>query len=238
MEPNKIDKNIKNKLEQRTIAPSAASWDRLDAMLSVERAPKRKSRIWYYVAASLLVVFGFSFWLVNQKSTLEIPQNSVVNADESPSNETKVTDDLNKNEININEDVLPVHTNVIVQNNSKSNQKKPSLKKEDSTNDEVKEMLSTTSTEAIATTEQPTTTIQYNYISPEKLLATVDGNSNAKPETINNKKSTKNKINVNPQSLLTSVEKEIDVEYRETNFDKLKRKFAEAREAVVNRNYE
>ncbi|MEZ4852753.1 hypothetical protein [Flavobacterium sp.] len=238
MEPNNIEKNIKNKLEQRTIAPSTAAWDRLDAMLSVDAKPKKKLMVWYYVAASLFVVCGISFWLLNQNSKLETPQNSVVNADESPINETKIIDDLNKDEININETVLPVHTKVVVQNNSKSNQKKPSLNIEDSTNDEVKETLPTTSTEAIATTDKPTTINQYNYISPEKLLATVENksNSNAKISTPNN--NSKSNIKVDAQSLLSSVEKEIDVEYRETTFDKLKRKFAEAREAVANRNYE
>ena len=34
MEPNKIDTQIKDKLNNRTITPSAPSWDRLDAMLN------------------------------------------------------------------------------------------------------------------------------------------------------------------------------------------------------------
>ena len=37
-----LDKNIKNKLNAREIQPSANSWDRLDAMLSLEEKPKKK----------------------------------------------------------------------------------------------------------------------------------------------------------------------------------------------------
>ena len=36
MEPNNIEKQIREKLNQRTIQPSQNAWDRLDAMLSVE----------------------------------------------------------------------------------------------------------------------------------------------------------------------------------------------------------
>ena len=54
MEPNKFENQIKDKLEGRAIQPSSKSWDRLDAMLSVEEKPKKKSFLWYYVAASLL----------------------------------------------------------------------------------------------------------------------------------------------------------------------------------------
>jgi hypothetical protein len=45
MEPNKIESQFKQKLEQRTIQPTEMAWDRLDAMLSVaEKKKKRPNR--------------------------------------------------------------------------------------------------------------------------------------------------------------------------------------------------
>ena len=42
MEPNKIDNQIREKLNAREIQPSAQAWDRLDAMLAVSEEKKSK----------------------------------------------------------------------------------------------------------------------------------------------------------------------------------------------------
>lgn len=49
MEPNKIDNQIREKLNAREIQPSAQAWDRLDAMLTVseEKKPK-KGYGWFF----------------------------------------------------------------------------------------------------------------------------------------------------------------------------------------------
>ena len=62
MEPNKIDNQIREKLNAREIQPSAQAWDRLDAMLTVseEKKPK-KGYGWFFVAASTILFFGFGF---------------------------------------------------------------------------------------------------------------------------------------------------------------------------------
>jgi hypothetical protein len=55
MEPNRLDNEFKAKLDQRTIQPSSMAWDRLDAMLSVgEEKKKKPKRTWLYIAASFL----------------------------------------------------------------------------------------------------------------------------------------------------------------------------------------
>ncbi|WP_373940640.1 hypothetical protein OEG92_10220 [Polaribacter sejongensis] len=51
METNNIDKNIKEKLDNRTINPSASAWERLSAQL--DEQPKQKKKGWFfYVGAS------------------------------------------------------------------------------------------------------------------------------------------------------------------------------------------
>ena len=42
MEPNKIEKQFREKLNTREIQPSVQVWDRLDAMLSVAEEKKTK----------------------------------------------------------------------------------------------------------------------------------------------------------------------------------------------------
>ena len=45
-------------------------------------------------------------------------------------------------------------------------------------------------------------------------------------------------MKVDANSLLTTVEKELDENHRETTLDKLNRKFKDAKSALANRNYE
>lgn len=58
MEPNKYDTDFRNKLNKREIAPSQDSWSKLDAMLNATPEKKKKPMIWLYIAASII---GFVF---------------------------------------------------------------------------------------------------------------------------------------------------------------------------------
>ena len=53
MEPNKFDKSIKDKMEARTIEPSADAWEKLEAIMPMADKPKRKY-VWLYIAASFV----------------------------------------------------------------------------------------------------------------------------------------------------------------------------------------
>ena len=58
MEHN-IDKIFKRQLDQRSIEPNVASWDRLDAMLEVADSQKpAKKRYWLAIAASIIGLLG------------------------------------------------------------------------------------------------------------------------------------------------------------------------------------
>ncbi len=78
MGQNKLENQIREKLNSREIQPSAQAWDRLDAMLSVSEEKKtRRSFGWLYIAASVLVLVTLGTFFFSQKST-EINQNTVV----------------------------------------------------------------------------------------------------------------------------------------------------------------
>ena len=86
MEPNKVESQIREKLNSREIQPSAQAWDRLDAMLSVAEEKKTKRPFGFlFIAASILVFATLGMFFFNQNSIETKPQNDVV------TNETKDT---------------------------------------------------------------------------------------------------------------------------------------------------
>ncbi|BCY27387.1 hypothetical protein [Flavobacterium okayamense] len=235
MEPNKMEQQIKNKLEGRTMQPSAKSWDRLDAMLSVEEQPKKKSFLWYYVAASLFFVFGMTYWFINQNSNEVIPQNTIVTTQGEDILDSFEEENSIENKVEMNssliEEIRIKQNSVIVQNQEPKKLNFDKKIKVESPKGETfiqNQMI-----------EEKEATVENNkpiYVSPEKLLASVKNNQDNSSITNSNK--TKSTVKVDPNSLLSSVESEITEEYRETTFDKLKRKFEQAKTAVANRNYE
>ena len=235
MEPNKMEQQIKNKLEGRTIQPSVKSWDRLDAMLSVEGKPKKKSFLWYYVAASLFFIFGMTYWFINQNSNEVIPKNTIVTIQGEDTLDSFEEENSIENKVEMNssliEDIKVKQNSVIVQNQEPKKQNFDKKIKVESPKGETfirNQMI-----------EEKEATVENNkpiYVSPEKLLASVKNNQDNSSITNSNK--TKSTVKVDPNSLLSSVESEITEEYRETTFDKLKRKFEQAKTAVANRNYE
>ena len=235
MEPNKMEQQIKNKLEGRTMQPSAKSWDRLDAMLTVEEKTKKKSFLWYYVAASLFFVFGMTYWFINQNSNEVIPQNTIVITEGEDTLDSFEEENSIENKVEMNdkliEDVQSNYNSIIVQNQeSKKMNFDKKIKVENPKGETSIQNQMIEEKEAIVENNKPI------YVSPEKLLASVENNQEYSSITNSNK--TKSTVKVDPNSLLSSVESEITEEYRETTFDKLKRKFEQAKTAVANRNYE
>lgn len=90
MEPNKLENDFRNKLNQREMQPSEKAWDRLDAMLSVAEKKKKPNRTWMYVAAGFL---GFLFvgTLFFKQSEVEIEKTNVITYEENTSIKKEIT---------------------------------------------------------------------------------------------------------------------------------------------------
>ena len=227
MEPNKIDNQIREKLNAREIQPSAQAWDRLDAMLTVseEKKPK-KGYGWFFVAASTILFFGLGFFLFNSNETKEINNSNPI---VTTINEVMDSTEANK----INQISVEKEQPVLVQNevNYSKTQKN---KKSKETNELIKPENDLE--EKITPNSQLQTPNSYKYVSPENLLAEVQ--TGEKVITSDKKIRPKAKMKVDANSLLTNVEKELDENHRETTLDKLNRKFKDAKSALANRNYE
>ena len=227
MKPNKIDNQIREKLNAREIQPPAQAWDRLDAMLTVseEKKPK-KGYGWFFVAASTILFFGLGFFLFNSNETKEINNSNPI---VTTINEVMDSTEANK----INQISVEKEQPVLVQNevNYSKTQKN---KKSKETNELIKPENDLE--EKITPNSQLQTPNSYKYVSPENLLAEVQ--TGEKVITSDKKISPKAKMKVDANSLLTNVEKQLDENHRETTLDKLNRKFKDAKSALANRNYE
>jgi hypothetical protein len=227
MEPNKIDNQIREKLNAREILPSAQAWDRLDAMLTVseEKKPK-KGYGWFFVAASTILFFGLGFFLFNSNETTEI-NNSIPIV-------TTINEEIDTVESNeINEISVENVKSVLAQNEINNSKPARNIKSVETNKVTKSESVLEERITSNAQDQMPKT---YKYVSPENLLAEVQ--TGEKAITSDKKISPKTKMKVDANSLLTNVEKELDENHRETTLDKLNRKFQDAKSALANRNYE
>jgi lipopolysaccharide export LptBFGC system permease protein LptF len=239
MEPNNIEKQIKEKLNLREIQPSAQAWDKLDAMLSKAENKKQKSKYtWYYIAASIA---GFMFiglvLYYNQETTnpiLNQHQNSVV-------------------EINTNKE--------------KSSIKKQSVEKEASV--KVEESLIKESTiesknlkEAVAISKNRTLKSDKYLENKQKVIEQSDNlvleenkiqkEQISNNETINQTENIatieadisqkvvkrKSRLKIDPQALLSQVDGELELTFREKAIKSITKNFNQAKEALAVRNQE
>ena len=228
MEPNKIDNQIREKLNAREIQPSAQAWDRLDAMLTIseEKKPK-KGYVWFFVAASTLLFFGLGFFIFSSSETTEV-NNSIPVV-------TTINEEMNSTETNkTNEISVKKEQPVLVQNEVNDSKKQSRFIKSVENNQLIKE--NNIIQENPTPNAQRPTPNTYKYLSPDDLLAEVQTGEKVIPS--DKKSISKPRIKVDANSLLTTVEKELDNTYRETTLDKINRKFQDAKSAIVNRNYE
>ena len=230
MQSNKFDNQIREKLNARTIQPNAKSWDRLDAMLSVQEEKKpRKGFLWLYVAASFFVFFGLGVFLFNSDKNIEInTQNPVLVAVD------KTIDSVEKNKAE--EILIESQQPVVVQNEINLSKSVNSIKEKTTIFNKSNSVQESDNKANPTYNLQPTTSSAYKYISPENLLAEVQNEKKNLSSESNVSKKPSVKIDAN--ALLSKVEKELDESYRETTLDKLNKNFNAVKSAIVNRNYE
>lgn len=224
MEQNKIENQIKKKLNDRTIQPSAASWDRLDAMLnSTENEKAKPNYNWLAIAAAVVVFFGLGIlYTTTSTSTTQIDDSiAVATVAESKNDLVTATP--------IATIVVEKTSPILAQNESNKINTKTIISEEKSSQE--LEPIQKIVAHEIAT---PTTT--YKYMSPEALLNEIE--TGQKTTNPNRNTVSKNKIKINAAALLTGVEKELDSVYRETTLDKLNKNYNRIKSVIANRNFE
>jgi len=128
METNNIDKNIKEKLANRTFEPSASAWERLS--LKLDEQPEKKKKGWFFyigAAASILLVVSIGFQLFSDNIIEGKPMKEIIV--ENPIDATVIDTKIDKliNEIPVEKALVnvdeigaketrstPKNTNVVV----------------------------------------------------------------------------------------------------------------------------
>lgn len=247
MEPNKLENQFREKLNNREIQPSANAWDRLDAMLSVadvtdntKAKVERKSKYrWMFVAATLLgFILISTVFLFQTDEMIDVPTQQVV-FDTNVDVEQNSEEDGNSNPTVLEEILKVAPTEKAVVNHAKlntnpttqkTNKSFPSEKAIEKSNEVVAEKSN-------ATVLENSTKINYKSevkINAETLLASVEKSN------VPNKIELQNKTNikVNPNELLTQVDDELELSFRERVQQSFNKKYREVKVAVSQRNLE
>ena len=228
MEPNKLEKLFREKLENREIKPSEGSWDRLDAMLTVAENPKPKRRFgWLYLAASVvgLLLVGTVFF--NQKNTVVESENKVVNMDSVPSKAPEVPTPINVNE---KSNYSESEHAAIAQSVISKVDKVPTPSKEQTIVNSNQNQVPEVSI-IHQKTDQKSISSPTNAVSVDELLASVTN-----PSKNESPSSEKSNVRVNPNNLLTQVDGELELTFREKVINKVNKNYQTVKVALSNRN--
>ena len=248
MAPNKFEKHIKKKLQEREIRPSTNAWEKLSKKLDdASPQPKKKVHIWYGIAASFIGLLIVSVLYFNFEGTVNTTEVQIVDTDD------KAT------EINVNDEIVVEKDieDAVVDNNQMKQSPANDVKKENQI-PELKNQI--TSVEEIDTVIDPA---GEKAVSPDafkeeiintkiwEIVAAVDSLEqnntaltnaavddllrNAQEEILRDKLFNQSG-SVDAMALLIEVEDELDQSFRDQIFESLKAGFLKVRTAVADRN--
>ena len=257
MEPNKLETQIKEKLNSREIQPTEMAWDRLDAMLSVSEEKKTKrfpflTSKFIGIAASVLVFLSVGLYFINQENTDIKVEESIVVKEEIKSN----TSEENNNEVKeINSITVQSQEQVASTTNNKPqtiNHKPQTINKKSSQsfNQNNQNNQKTTVNPIInknkeieylgngdvaqkdlprIETRKEIVVSKPNNVNVDDLLASVESES---------KNTKKPSVKVNANTLLSQVDGELEQSFRQKAINKISRNYQEVKLALANRNQE
>jgi hypothetical protein len=247
MEPNKIEKQFREKLNAREMQPSAQAWDRLDAMLSVAEEKKtRKPFGFLFIAASILVFATLGLFLFNQNGTEINNTNTVVGTEtkiDTAQNKTEsiqspIVESQKQNNAVATSNVQPANGN----QQPTTNQQEVSINNQSTTHQNQiikdKEIVFQNSSDVaqkdLPRIMEPTQIVigkQKTSKSDESLLADLD-------KSVKESTHKKSSVTVNAKSLLSQVDGEVEYTFREKILQKINKNYQEVKVALANRNTE
>lgn len=216
MELNNLEKQIQEKMLQRSINPSSNSWDRLEAMLTIAEKPKKK-KFPFAIAASFIVVSFILFFLLKEDKIIKL--NNQIKSKPVVLIENKK---IIENKVHTTTKYLPNKIEVI---------KKKQLVEGYNSKKDVPQLFGQEETKQPQVVEENSK--EYVYMSAEELLATTQSQFDVKT-----KNDTHKKLIVNPDELLNIAEKELDQKYRNNTINKINNSYNFIKSALVNRNQE
>ncbi len=222
MGPDKIENEFKSQLDQREIQPSPVAWDRLDAMLTAAESKKQKPKFnWMYIAASLIGFFmlGYVFYNNSGESVEGISTKAVV------TNEAKPTTTPTKKE-----QLPPIPSQKATQVIAEKSVVSP---KKDASFSSNPLAIATQSTNVTVEQIDQTNTLS---ITNETHLIAPNQNLNESQLTDIATKTVNPHVKVNASNLLSEVDKELTLSFREKVIRKIDKNYKTVKLALINRN--
>ncbi|MES2410397.1 MAG: hypothetical protein V4535_03020 [Bacteroidota bacterium] len=247
MAPNKLENQIKEKLNSREIQPSAQAWDRLDAMLTVSEEKKTRRPLGFlFIAAGITVLLTVGMFFVTQNGAEIQPKNDVVTSEIKDTLQNQVNETptaiAGQKEVKVSTETQNPESQTTNNNQrvSISNQK-PVITNQQSTNqnpliNREKEIEYQNSSD-VALKNLPVIETRKEIVLPksvpsdEQLLAGLD--KTAKQSSDKN-----SVVKVNPKNLLSQVDGELELTFREKVINKVAKNYKEVKVALANRNNE
>ncbi len=201
-----FEKDIKDFFQRREIKPSADAWQRMENLLNEPQAkPKKSNRIYWAVAASVVVIFGLFTLLQKQdKEVIEPASNNVYVAKDTLTN--KIQQPQNTNQV-VEADVVP--------------QKTENSKKQSTTIKKIPEQISEKVNNEVYVVQQNKS--KEDVFPVEKVVS----------NEIASAQNTKTQIYVNPNKLLRSAEMERQTDNMISNGQNFWKKVKEINTVVV-----
>lgn len=233
---NKLEKEFKNQLDQREIKPSPAAWDRLDAMLTIGEEKKVKPIYnWIYIAASIVgfLAIGYVFFS-NPAELVDVKRNEVVLENATP---TKTKDSI------VKEQQTPVQiqkeTEVIAESQVALQKKNTSISPSHKINKQINvaqnQIVQSSNTNKNSVERQIEKSInnqKTNEINQTSLNQITNESQIAQVTT----KASNPTVKVNASNLLSEVDNELELSFREKVIRKIDKNYKTVKVALANRN--
>lgn len=227
MEQNKLENEFRNKLNKREITPSKNSWDKLDAMLTVaeDKKPKR-SYSSTYIAASIIGFALLGTFFLNQSNQYPTIQS------------TEVVIENNQKVQLIQKDISIIPINSKLESTVVISEVKEVKGNSRDTNSIIKNQVTqnSSSDNLILNGEKIETNKEIVQLASSNTSDVNVGEMLAEVQTISKEGNSKSKIKVNPNTLLTQVDGELELSFREKVINKVNKNYQTVKVALANRN--
>lgn len=252
MAHNKFEDQIREKLNSREIQPSAQAWDRLDAMLTVAEEKKTKRSpflsfrfVGIAAAIAILLIAGMFFFSqknaeINTENNVvgtEIEKDTIQNKDDSfqtPIVEKKQvaestgTQSSNAQNQNSNKEEVSIINQKTINQKQSNN---PLINREKQIEYLLNSDVAIKDIPKMSTGSQIISGGNKEIKSDDFLLAGLDKTAS---QSTNNKTSVK----VDAKSLLSQVDGELELTFREKVINRVSKNYKEVKVALANRNQE
>ncbi|CAM2793036.1 hypothetical protein [Flavobacterium frigoris] len=233
MELSNLESQIKQKLESSTIQPSSAAWGKLDLMLDEDQNTKRKKNFsWIYIAASIFgfLLIGTVFSYLTETKSIEQGNGVVIHHKENEKRglEEKV---IEEGEL-MNTASIPDEKAVVVSEKRLDKTiKKERVVTNNSNNKTERSIINQVNTphwqnnknKSVLIAEKSTPTV-------EEIIAQVAASSDVVMKS--------NKVTVDASYLLSQVDTELELSFREKVISKVSKNYQTVKLAFANRNLE